>query len=326
MDFHLEHTVKTETLNIRLDLYLKSMGVRLSRTRVAEIVKRGQVSVNGKIERPSYKVKTGDHIIVDYAVMTGDDIVAQDIPVDIIYEDEDIIVINKDADMVVHPAKGNRDGTLVNALMYHSNLSGGNTQRPGVVHRLDKDTTGVMVFAKNQDAHTRLSMQVENRMMKRTYLAVVWGSLNRNAGTVDAPIGRSPLNRKSMAVTRVNSRDAVTRYAKIRDFNIASLIKVNLETGRTHQIRVHMAHIGHPVIGDTEYGRNARSAVKDLPIDIKNHFGNIEKLISRQALHSISLSLIHPVSGEWMTFYAPLENDILLLLDYLYKLDKAESI
>ncbi len=326
MDFHLDHIVKTETLNIRLDLYLKSMGVRLSRTRVAEIIKKQQVRVNDKYEKPSYKVKTGDHIVVDYAIMTGDDIEAQDIPVDIIYEDDDIIVINKDADMVVHPAKGNRDGTLVNALLYHSNLIGGNSQRPGVVHRLDKDTTGVMVFAKNQDAHTRLSMQVENRMMKRTYLAVVWGSPNRKAGKIDAPIGRSPLNRKSMAITQVNSRNAVTRYRVIRDLRIASILKVNLETGRTHQIRVHAAHIGHPVIGDTEYGKNAQYAVKDLPIDIKNHFGNIEKLISRQALHSVSLGLMHPVSGEWMTFYAPLENDILLLLDYIYKLDKAENL
>ena len=316
---HLEHIVKSEVLNIRLDLYLKAIGVRLSRNKVLEIIKRGNVLVNGKMEKPSYKVKNGDSIIVDYIALTHEDVKAQDIALKIIYEDNDIIVINKDKNIVVHPAKSNRENTMVNALLYHTNIKGGNNDRPGVVHRLDKNTTGVMVFAKTEQSHVLLSKQIEKRLMKRTYITLTWGNMIRKRGRIDAPIGRNTLNRKIMAVTPVNSRYAITNYKLLHNFIIASLLKVNLETGRTHQIRVHLAHIGHPVIGDDNYGKYAKSAVKELPVDIKKHFSNIEQLMDRQALHSISLGFTHPIKKEFMTFYAPLPEDFRNLLEYLWQ-------
>ncbi len=318
-EIHLEHTVRSEKLNIRLDLYLKSIGVHLSRSRIIEIIKRGSVTVNGKVEKPSYKVKTGDIINVNYFALTKEDVKPQNIPLNIIYEDDSIIVINKDKNMVVHPAKGNRENTMVNALLFHTNIKGGTKERPGVVHRLDKDTTGVMVFAKTEEAHIKLAREIESRRMKRTYLTIVWGNFLRKQGKIDAPIGRNPLNRKSMAVTPLNSKNAITNFKVLHNFRIASLLKVNLETGRTHQIRVHMTHMGHPVIGDNDYGKNARSAIKKLPVDIKEHFSNIDKLIDRQALHSISLKFKHPDTGNTVEFFAPIPDDFNNVLNYLWK-------
>ena len=321
-EVNLDHTVKTETINIRLDLYLRTIGVRLSRNRLNMLIQDGRVSVNGKPSKPSYKVKTGDHIIVTYNRLTHDDIEAEDIPLTILYEDEHIIIINKQKNIVVHPAKGNRGGTMVNALLYHTEISGGEKSRPGVVHRLDKDTTGAMVFAKTPEAHTNLSMQIERREINRIYFSVVWGEIVRKYIKIDEPIGSNLSNRKLIAVTPVNSKNAITIINKIQDYKIATALKIKLHTGRTHQIRVHLSHLGHPVIGDDYYGTYAKSAIKDLDIDIKKHFDNINSLMERQALHSASLGLHHPVTNEYMVFYAPLPDDMIILMNYLNNLKR----
>ncbi|PIP13354.1 MAG: RNA pseudouridine synthase, partial [bacterium (Candidatus Stahlbacteria) CG23_combo_of_CG06-09_8_20_14_all_34_7] len=216
----------------------------------------------------------------------------------------------------------NREGTLVNALLYHTQIEGGNKERPGVVHRLDKNTSGVMVFAKNEEAHAFLSGEIEKRNVKRTYLALVWGSFVRKRGQIDAPIGRSHSNRKQMTVTRLNSREAVTDYKVLHDFKIASLLKVNLHTGRTHQIRVHMNHIEHPVIGDDEYNKNVLSVVKKVKLDKKRHYDYIIKLIERQALHSVALKFRHPCTKEEVEFFAPLPEDFMRVLNYLWFIEK----
>ncbi len=320
-DIHIEHKIKSDLLDIRLDKFLRTIGVKLSRSRINLLIKNGKILVNNKIPKPSYKVKCGDTIIVDYERLTSNDIKAEDIPLNIIYEDDDIIVINKQENIVVHPARGNREGTMVNALLHHTKISGGDKSRPGVIHRLDKNTTGVMVFAKNDESLTTLSKQIEKRTMKRTYLALVWGSIMRKYIKIDEPIGRKISDKRLMAVTSVNSRNAVTEIRRIASFDIASMIKVKLQTGRTHQIRVHMAFMGHPVIGDDYYGKFSRSAVKDLDIDIKKHFDNINNFMKRQALHSVSLGFKHPKTFEDMMFYAPLPKDMIDLLNRLRNLD-----
>ncbi|MDI6699664.1 MAG: RluA family pseudouridine synthase [bacterium] len=320
--FKIEHTVKSENPSSRLDIFLKSLGVRLSRTRIINLIEDGRVLVNGKIEKPSYKVKKGDHILVEYEILVKTDLQPEDIPLKIIYEDDDIIVIDKEKGMVVHPAKGNREGTIVNALLHHTKISGGESERPGVVHRLDKDTSGVMVFAKNERAHQYLSNEIEKRRVKRTYLAIVWGGFTRKVGKIDAPIGRSNVDRKLMTVTDVKSREAITFYRVLKNFRICSLLKVNLKTGRTHQIRVHMHHIEHPVVGDQEYKKNVHLALKNLPVDLKKHFDNINGLISRQALHSVSLTFRHPADGREVSFYSSLPKDFKEVLTYLWNLEK----
>jgi len=320
--FKIEHMVNALHPDSRLDLFIKNLGVRTSRTRIINMIEDGRAKVNGKIEKPSYKVKHKDVITVEYESLVQTDVKPEEIPIDVIYEDDQIIVINKDKDIVVHPAKGNREGTLVNALLYHTQIEGGNKERPGVVHRLDKNTSGVMVFAKNEEAHAFLSGEIEKRNVKRTYLALVWGSFVRKRGQIDAPIGRSHSNRKQMTVTRLNSREAVTDYKVLHDFKIASLLKVNLHTGRTHQIRVHMNHIEHPVIGDDEYNKNVLSVVKKVKLDKKRHYDYIIKLIERQALHSVALKFRHPCTKEEVEFFAPLPEDFMRVLNYLWFIEK----
>lgn len=323
--FKIDHVVKCINPDSRLDVFIKNLGVRLSRTRITEMIDDGRATVNGKKEKASYKVKNGDRIQIEYEALVQTDVKPEEIPLDIIYEDDDVIVINKDKDMVVHPAKGNRDGTLVNALLHHTQIIGGDSGRPGVVHRLDKDTSGVMVFAKNEEAHAFLTGEIEKRRIKRTYLTLVWGSFTRKRGTVNAPIGRSNMNRKIMAVTNINSREAITDYKVLHDFRIASLLKVNLQTGRTHQIRVHMTHIDHPVIGDKEYNRNVLSVVKEVKLDRKKHFDYIDKLMERQALHSVALRFVHPRTKEEVEFFAPLPEDFMRVLNYLWSIEKEKQ-
>lgn len=323
--FKIEHIVKSENPSTRLDMFLKSLGVRLSRTRIIELIDSGKALVNGKISKPSYRVKQGDHILVEYEVLVKTDLKPEDIPLKIIYEDDQIIVLDKEKGMVVHPAKGNREGTIVNALLHHTKISGGDVERPGVVHRLDKDTTGVMVFAKNERAHQYLANEIEKRAMKRTYLAIVWGEFVKKVGRIDAPIGRSNIDRRLMTVTDVNSKEAVTTYRVLKNFKICSLLKINLLTGRTHQIRVHMHYAEHPVVGDKEYKKNVYLAIKDLPVDLRKHFDSINNLMDRQALHSVSLTFRHPSDGRFVSFYSPLPEDFRRVLDYLWNLEKEKS-
>lgn len=276
----------------RLDACLASAIEDLTRSAAAKAVEDGRVLVNGKAPNKSYKLTGHEQIEFTPEEPAPIDAVPQDIPLDVVYEDDDVIVVNKPSGLVVHPAPGHPDGTLVNALLYHcgDSLSGvGGERRPGIVHRIDKDTSGLLVAAKNDFAHLALSAQLADHTMARTYEAVVCGNLREDAGTVDAPIGRHPTDRKRMAVTQKNARRAVTHWSVIARYNGYTHIRCELETGRTHQIRVHMAHIGHPLLGDLVYGHKRP-----------------EKGLSGQCLHARALRFLHPRTGELVTFTCPL--------------------
>ena len=309
----------------RLDAWMTAqLGEEFSRSRVKVLIKEGQVSVAGKVVAdPQKKVRPGDTFEIVLPEPEDPTPQGENIPLDILYEDEDLIVISKPAGLVVHPAAGNWTGTLVNALIYHcgDSLSGiGGVRRPGIVHRLDKDTTGVMVIAKNDISHRHLSLQFADHgrtmPLERAYQAIVWGRPRSLTGTIDAPLGRSVGDRTRRAVKRPDTQDAdeaITHYEVLERFHenpdatsLASLVECHLETGRTHQIRVHMAHIGHPLLGDTVYGAGFKTKANLLPDaarKIVNAFG-------RQALHAYMLQFEHPRTGEIMHFEVRLPDDM----------------
>ncbi len=296
----------------RLDAYIASVEPSLSRSAVARLCDEGRVTVGGKPVKKNYVLRAGEQIDLTLPDPVPDEAQPEDIALDIVYEDEDIIVINKPQGMVVHPAAGNADGTLVNALLYHcgESLSGiGGVSRPGIVHRIDKDTAGLLVVAKNDAAHIALSDQLQCHEVSRIYSAILVGTPDEDSGTVDAPLGRDIRDRKKMAVIRDesrHSRHAVTHYTVLEKYSGFCLVRCQLETGRTHQIRVHMSHIGHPLMGDMTYG-GGRTQFE------KNH----AKYIHGQCLFAGELSLTHPRSGERMTFHAPLPEDFEALLRIL---------
>lgn len=304
-------TVLAEAAGQRLDAYLAS-ATELTRSAVVRLIEEGQVTLGGKPANKKDKVKAGDEVTVSLPEPEPDEAIPQDIPLDIVYEDEDILVVNKPCGMVVHPAAGNPDGTLVNAILYHcgDSLSGiGGVIRPGIVHRIDKDTSGLLVVAKNDAAHLALSEQLKVHRVRRVYHAIAIGNLREETGTVDAPIGRHPTDRKKMAVLRgadAHARDAVTHYRVLERFAGMCHVECKLETGRTHQIRVHMASLGHPLLGDPVYGGANHRFCESHPA-----------LIHGQCLHAAELSLIHPTSGEEMHFEAPLPEDMERILDIL---------
>lgn len=293
---------ETVVPNERLDVFLTNRLQDTTRSFVQKLIRDKQVTVNAKEAKANYRVQLGDVVKVVLPEPKTVDVLAEDIPLDILYEDEDIIVVNKARGMVVHPAAGNYQGTLVNALLEHcTNLSGINGEiRPGIVHRLDKDTSGVMVAAKNDRAHVSLAQQIKNRTAGRIYWAIVQGNIKEDTGTIHAPIGRHATNRKKMAVTFSNSKEAITNFTVIMRFGEYTLVECKLLTGRTHQIRVHMAYIGHPVVGDPKYGSP------------KSRFS-----IDGQALHAKKLRLEHPVTGQEMVFEAPLPADMQSILQSL---------
>ena len=266
----------------RLDLYL-SEKLDLSRSKVQKLIKDEQVTVNNKAVNVSYQVKLDDEIEVDSDLNYEMNVEAENLPIDIVYEDDDLLIINKASGMVVHPAPGNYTGTLVNALLYRFNLTSGDSMRPGIVHRLDKDTSGLMLVAKNDFTHEKLSEMIAKKEVERKYLAIVDGVIKHQTGTIDAPIGRDINNRQKMAVTDVNSKDAITNFKVLERFNNNTLIECILETGRTHQIRVHLSYIGYPVNNDPLYGRG-----KCTP------FG--------QMLHSYSIKFNHPRTGKKISY------------------------
>lgn len=274
---------------MRLDSYL-SWKLDISRSKVQKLVKDNLVFVNDKNVSSSYSVKFGDLIDVRDELDFDIDVLAEDIYLDIIYEDDDLLIINKESGMVVHPAPGHYTGTLVNALLYKFNIDSGDKMRPGIVHRLDKDTSGLMLVAKNEFTHERLSNMIANKEVERKYLAIVDGLIKHDTGTIDAPIGRDINNRQKMAVTDQNAKEAITHFKVLERFNNNTLIECILETGRTHQIRVHMAYIGYPVNNDPLYGRGRAT-----------EFG--------QMLHSYSIRLKHPRTGKelFYTVDAPKE-------------------
>lgn len=286
--------VDSEFQGKRIDAYVAEMIENISRSQVQNLINDGLIVLNDSDKgiKSNYKIKTGDKISVTFAEEKEVEILAEDIPLNIVYEDDDIIVVNKPKGMVVHPAVGHYTGTLVNALMYHckDSLSGINGEkRPGIVHRIDKDTTGLLMIAKNDKAHVGLSEQLAKHTITRKYIAVVHNGFKEDAGTVDQPIGRNPKDRMKMAITHKHSRHAVTHYKVLERMSNFTLIEAQLETGRTHQIRVHMTHIGHPLLGDTVYG------VRKQPFKTDG-----------QVLHAKTLGFIHPISGEYMEFEAEL--------------------
>lgn len=276
-----------ETEAERLDAYLSRELDEVSRSYIQKIIKEKMVLVNNKEKKSSYLVKEGDIIIVNLPEPKKLEILAEDIPLDIVYQDNALVIINKPQDMVVHPAPGNYTGTLVNALLYHmDNLSSINgVIRPGIVHRLDKDTSGLLVVAKSDMAHRILSEDLKARDVKRVYITLVHGNLSKDEGTINAPIGRNPKDRKKMAVTNENSKEAITNYRVLERYNNYTLVEVSLQTGRTHQIRVHMAHINHPVVGDPVYSNG------------KNEFK-----LEKQMLHAFKLGFNHPIEKKKMEF------------------------
>lgn len=290
-----------EDINIRIDKYLSDI-TEHSRTRIQDLADNGLLLVNDKPVKSSYKVVLNDVITCDLPELEEMTIEKENIPLDILYEDSDIIVINKPKGMVVHPAPGNYSNTLVNALLYHcEDLSGINgVMRPGIVHRLDKDTTGCIVACKNDKAHRSISEQLSTKTCKRTYLSIVKGVIQHNNGVINAPIGRDPNNRQKMKVTDKNSKEAITNFRVLERFKDSTYVECELETGRTHQIRVHMKYINHPVLGDDKYG----SIFK--PIETNG-----------QVLHASSLKLIHPTTNEEMVFNAPLPDYFEEVLEYL---------
>lgn len=277
---------------IRIDRFLSDEMPDVSRSHIQKLIKEHLVSVNDNQIKSNYKVNTGDSIRVSLPDPEIPDIIPEDIPLDILYEDEDILIVNKPKGMVVHPAPGHYSGTLVNAVMYHckDNLSGINgVSRPGIVHRIDMDTTGSLIICKNDLAHQSLADQLKDHSITRKYHAIVHGRLKEDTGTINAPIGRHPVNRKKMSTHAPNGRPAVTHYKVLKRFGGYTYIECRLETGRTHQIRVHMASIGHPILGDAVYGP-AKCPFK----------------LEGQTLHAKILGITHPRTGAYMEFDAPL--------------------
>ncbi|HIR48627.1 MAG TPA: RluA family pseudouridine synthase [Candidatus Faecimonas gallistercoris] len=283
----------------RIDSFLAEE-LDLSRNKIQKLVKQKLVKVNGKEISNNYLVKMGDSIFVDDDLNYDISVEAMDIPIDVIYEDDDLLVINKASGMVVHPAPGHYTGTLVNALLYRFQLSNKDSIRPGIVHRLDKDTSGVMLVAKNDKTHDALSKMIANKEVERHYLAIVDGVIKHDTGTIDAPIGRDANNRQKMAVTDVHGKDAITHFRVLETFSNHTLVECILETGRTHQIRVHMAYIGHPVSNDPLYGRGKAT-----------EFG--------QMLHSKSIKFKHPTTGKKMFFEVDPPEEFLNQLEKLRK-------
>ncbi|MDD5351490.1 MAG: RluA family pseudouridine synthase [Chthoniobacteraceae bacterium] len=288
-----EYPVPPEASGQRLDHYLSALLAHLSRSRIQALIKEGHIRVGGAVVKPGEKLRGGQEISVhEPEAVPVSGVEAEEIPLDILFEDADLLVLNKAPGMVVHPAAGNPGGTLVNALLHHcGSLSAiGGEQRPGIVHRLDKETSGCIVVAKNDAAHQSLARQFAGRTVLKVYLALAAGRLRSQSGVINAPIGRHPVHRKKMAVApEGKGRNAVTDYKVLRELPGASLVQCTLHTGRTHQIRVHLHHLGHPLLGDALYGRRAG--------------------YPRQMLHAWRLGFTHPRTGQWMEFQSPIPPD-----------------
>lgn len=288
----------------RIDKWLSENNPDLTRSMLQKLIKEGQVTLNGKTVCKSCSVKNGDVITVIVPEPTELDVTAENIPIEIVYEDDDLLVVNKPKGMVVHPAAGNYSGTLVNALLYHckdrlSSING--VIRPGIVHRIDKNTSGLLIVAKTDKAHLGLAEQIKAHTFTREYQAVICGRLKESTGIIEAPIGRHPVDRKKMCVTERNSKSAKTEYTVLEEYSGYSLVKLKLFTGRTHQIRVHMAYIGHPVFGDDVYGKAS-------------------KLCEGQCLHAKKIGFVHPIDGKYYEFDSELPDYFKSVLNKLKKM------
>lgn len=307
-------TIPQEEAGKRLDLFLTINNPSLTRSHIQRLIEEGMVSVNGRPAKASHKIKDGEVVEMTIPEPTPIEARPEPIPLEILYEDKEVVVVNKPSGLVVHPAAGNYTGTLVNALLYHCrNLSGiGGKLRPGIVHRLDKDTTGVLVAAKSDSAHQSLAGQFKKHTIKRKYIALVHGVVKEESGRIEAEIGRHLTQRKKMSVKTRKGKAAVTRFKVIDRFDQFTLLELTLETGRTHQIRVHLSSIKHPVVGDPVYGGKERiNDVKDPKVR------KMIKGLGRQALHAAILGFMHPESNKYMEFQAPIPDDFQKVLDIL---------
>lgn len=305
MSDFLIFTVSSDSAGDRIDKYISEKSSSMSRSAVAAIIEKGGVEVNGKEVSKNYKLRENDKITVVVPEPQELDAKPENIPLDIVYEDNDLLVVNKPKGMVVHPAAGNYTGTLVNALLYHckDSLSGINgVLRPGIVHRIDKDTSGLLIVAKNDRAHAGLAEQIKSHSFERAYECVAHGNIKEDEFTVNQPIGRNPKDRKKMAVTYKNSKNAVTHFKVLKRYGSFTHLRCTLETGRTHQIRVHLSYVGHPIAGDEVYG--PKKPVKGL---------------SGQCLHAKHIGFVHPITGEWLEFESPLPE---YFTQFLNKLEK----
>jgi 23S rRNA pseudouridine1911/1915/1917 synthase len=314
------YKVEKEDEQKRLDVYIaQKMPIEISRNLIQNAIIKGQITVNGSQKKPHYKVKQGEEIQIDFHELVEEtkeeNILPENIPLNILYEDEELIVINKPAGLIVHPTPSIKTGTLVNALMYHVKDLDKTMQDPsrlGIVHRLDKETSGVLVVAKNAYSHNLLSKEFKERKTMKYYLALIEGTLKEKEGEIDLPLGRHPILRHKRAVV-YNGREAITEYKVLKEFgDLATLVWIRLKTGRTHQIRVHFKYIGNPVIGDSLYGKNKVEKDLQIPVD-------------RQMLHALKLGFYHPKSNEWMEFLAPLPEDFKNLLITLTNLKRQNS-
>ena len=315
----ISHIVTENHISKRLDVFILHYEPHVSRSRIQSMIKDGLALVDNRIEKPGYKVKLGEQVTLDLPEKKVHAVLPEAIPLYVIYQDDHIIVLNKPPGLVVHPAPGNFTGTLVNALLYHygslpSLVAGGQErERAGIVHRLDKDTSGVMVVARTQEALRSLSMQFKNRVVQKRYLALVAGIIKKGSGTIEAGIGRHVKERKKISVHTHKAREAVTCFVVKERFKNATLVEVEIKTGRTHQIRVHMAHIGFPILGDRVYG--SAKVMK---------FGG--DVIPRQMLHAETLSILHPDTGHPMTFSAPPPADMAEIIQKLRGMKQAGAI
>jgi len=295
----------SDEVRMRLDVWLTHRHPELSRARWQDLIKAGHVLAGGTVRKPTYSIAAGDIISATIPPPEQVELIAEDLGLDVLFEDADMIAINKPPGLVVHPAPGHASGTLVNALLHHcGDLTGiGGEKRPGIVHRLDRDTSGVLVAAKNEMAMMNLAAQFKNRDTRKEYVALVWGTPSPVSGTIRTTIGRDPSNRKKMSTRSTHGREAVSHFEVMKSWELVSLVKIRIETGRTHQIRVHLAHIKNPVVGDDVYGRKKPP---ELPAPV-----------TRQLLHAWKLSLAHPRTGKAMTLEAPWPDDLKKLLDKL---------
>ena len=315
---HYSFTADSGQQALRVDKFLMNRIENATRNKIQQAAKAGSVRVNDVVVKSNYKVKGGDQVKVLFTHPPYENLlVGEDIPLDIVYEDDALVVINKAAGMVVHPGHGNYNRTLLNALLYHfKSLPLNSNDRPGLVHRIDKDTSGLLVVAKTEKAMTHLAKQFFDKTSKRSYYALVWGDVKDDTGTIEGHIGRDPKNRLLMTVfpDGVQGKEAITHYEVVERFGYTTLVRCRLETGRTHQIRAHMKHIGHTLFGDARYGGD--NILKGTTFTkYKQFVDNCFKLLPHQALHAQTLGFVHPISGKSMSFEAPLPNDMLTALD-----------
>jgi len=321
---HIQIITASQDKGKRLDLFLAGKELNLSRSRIQKLIEEGKITVQDKSSgsvgkvKSNYRIKGNEKIVIEIPPPEKLSLEPQDIPLDIIYEDKDLLVVNKPAGMVVHPAAGNYKNTLVNALLFHcKDLSGINgVLRPGIVHRLDKNTSGLLVVAKNDFAHNNLANQLKDRTLTREYAALCWGNLPKEKGVVETLIGRSGGDRKMMTVVKQKGREAITEYEVLERFPLGDYLKIKLKTGRTHQIRVHFLYLNHPISGDPEYGGRKKhlGMIKE---SLKALANQVLKLIDRQALHAKKIGFVHPKTKKYMEFESGLPEDMKKLFEFL---------